>query len=245
MWLKFCRRFCYKYCAMLVDQSGLRKFLVRSIQKAGEILRTKEFFRRISFCVVDCYRIASSSPACPLPQLLFADVTPKVLEGNTLSSCSQVLSGEIFGVRTFSCAQAPNSRLKLQPKAGTISVLFIVRGSGFISADSNYIFLTPWPVFISAFRYSYSIGCSGDSSLEYVKIVNKLTWQDILHLEAKSDYLPYIIDYENCKNYKELIKSENSINRILVPETLIPRFCMGSVESYGPGEVLKHLHPML
>ena len=36
-----------------------------------------------------------------------------------------------------------------------------------------------------------------------------------------------------------------SINRMIIPEGSVPRFCMGSVETDGPDSVDSHEHPML
>jgi hypothetical protein len=56
---------------------------------------------------------------------------------------------------------------------------------------------------------------------------------------------PYFTTWSKCKKYKEAIKSAKTINRMLLPENIVPRFCLGSVETAGPDKVGTHAHPML
>jgi len=60
--------------------------------------------------------------------------------------------------------------------------------------------------------------------------------------EHSSLYLKALSD---CPVYTEEIKSIQTINRMILPAGLVPRFCMGSVESKGPDSVGEHEHPML
>jgi len=45
--------------------------------------------------------------------------------------------------------------------------------------------------------------------------------------------------------YSEGIKSARTVNRTLLPEGKVPRFCLGSVKTTGPDQVARHKHPML
>jgi quercetin dioxygenase-like cupin family protein len=66
-------------------------------------------------------------------------------------------------------------------------------------------------------------------------IKNKIDNFDTLYIKALAD----------CPTYKEDIKSDKTLNRMILPEGLVPRFAMGSVETEGPDEVGEHDHPML
>ena len=56
---------------------------------------------------------------------------------------------------------------------------------------------------------------------------------------------PYQMPYSLSKQYKDRNKSEKTISRVMLEQRNIPRFAMGSVESYGPDFVRSHDHPML
>jgi len=51
--------------------------------------------------------------------------------------------------------------------------------------------------------------------------------------------------FEDCPHYSEDIKSPKTVNRMVLPEGLVPRVGMGTVQTEGPDEVLEHEHPML
>jgi quercetin dioxygenase-like cupin family protein len=56
---------------------------------------------------------------------------------------------------------------------------------------------------------------------------------------------PFFVRYSQCEGYTEAIKSPRTVSRTIVPPKTIPRFCMGSVEGFGPDVVAPHSHPML
>ena len=84
-----------------------------------------------------------------------------------------------------------------------------------------------------------------NGNLGILEIVMELSENDLHYLKKQQSQFPYYITYSQCRQYKESIKSEKTINRILLPENIVPRFCMGSVETSGPDEVGAHSHPML
>ena len=55
----------------------------------------------------------------------------------------------------------------------------------------------------------------------------------------------YAKSFAECATYSEDIKSAKTTNRMLLDEGLVPRFCMGTVETAGPDKVDFHDHPML
>jgi mannose-6-phosphate isomerase-like protein (cupin superfamily) len=79
--------------------------------------------------------------------------------------------------------------------------------------------------------------------MEFLEIIWNLTESEYHSIKVNS--LPYVLKYSEAKTYKEAIKSPKTVNRTLVHEDLIPRFCMGSVETDGPDAVGAHKHPML
>ncbi|MFH0920471.1 MAG: cupin domain-containing protein [Fibrobacterota bacterium] len=161
--------------------------------------------------------------------------------------CSRlpVLPGEIADVRTFAGAQAPSTEQIFHPVADRLSIFFFIRGTGSVVAEEKTFTASPWALFIPAFRAPFSFTCAPDVPLEYLEIELAVTPEDAKDLEATKKLLPYFIRYADCRTYREAIKSEKTVNRTLVPEKIIPRFCMGSVETAGPDAVGAHRHPML
>ncbi len=56
---------------------------------------------------------------------------------------------------------------------------------------------------------------------------------------------PYQQPYATSIQYRDRNKSDKTISRIMLEQRHIPRFAMGSVETYGPDFVKSHDHPML
>jgi len=67
---------------------------------------------------------------------------------------------------------------------------------------------------------------------------------DELAAEYKTQF-PHIQIYRNAKQYRDRNKSEKTISRSVIDQRIIPRFCFGSVETYGPDAIKSHDHPML
>ena len=67
---------------------------------------------------------------------------------------------------------------------------------------------------------------------------------DALAAEYKTQF-PLIQIYRNSKQYRDRNKSDKTISRSCIDQRRIPRFALGSVETYGIDAVKSHDHPML
>lgn len=175
----------------------------------------------------------------------FANVNPAQLLRDKLSTRYAILGDEIPDVGIFVGAIAANATLNVCPKIFTISVFFIVRGFGHVAIGEKMFALSPQSAFIPSFQKQFKITGSQNLPLEYLEFELVVTLQEAMDLEATSHILPYTIEYVHCMTYTEDIKSDKSVNRTLVGHNIIPRFCMGSVESTGFDEVRVHSHPIL
>jgi mannose-6-phosphate isomerase-like protein (cupin superfamily) len=178
----------------------------------------------------------------PIPSSLF---NPSASMMGRRYFCLPILPGEISGAQTFAGAQAPSTEQALSHTPDTLSVFFFVKGSGLARVDDRPFSINPWSLLIPGPGAETIFVSEPPESLEYLEIIFSMTPEDKKDLEQKQGSLPYFIRYADCKKYKEAIKSEKTINRTLVPENIIPRFCMGSVETSGPDAVGVHKHPML
>jgi len=76
------------------------------------------------------------------------------------------------------------------------------------------------------------------------KVIDEHDYQ-VISSNSSSHVTLYLKEFDKCPIYTEDIKSRKTINRMMLPEGLVPRFCMGSVETTGPDIVQEHEHPML
>ncbi len=66
--------------------------------------------------------------------------------------------------------------------------------------------------------------------------------------KLRADYgtdFPLVVPYAQSIQYVDPNKSPKTISRMMIPHKMIPRFAIGSVESYGYDLVKPHSHPML
>ncbi len=88
---------------------------------------------------------------------------------------------------------------------------------------------------------------SGKEGLTFLVLHLTLTPEDLADLSTFDERcrVPYIKKFSEGKRYAEKIKSEQTISRTLLPEGIVPRMAIGTVESHGPDAVALHCHPML
>ncbi|MEI8289473.1 MAG: hypothetical protein WCH99_08355 [Verrucomicrobiota bacterium] len=55
----------------------------------------------------------------------------------------------------------------------------------------------------------------------------------------------YFRRFSDCTPYREAIKSPKTTSRTLLPQDIVPRMAVGTVETTGADEVKRHQHPML
>ncbi|MBL8027799.1 MAG: hypothetical protein JNL74_15355 [Fibrobacteres bacterium] len=152
-----------------------------------------------------------------------------------------VLPQEIEGVKTFYQEIKAKEVVEVSLAQDTANIYIVLSGNGRISAGDKDTEINGMAIYIP--KKADKISISAASDLEVLQIVWQLTKEESASINQES--FPYYLRYNDAKTYKEAIKSPKTINRTLVHEDLIPRFCMGSVETEGPDAVGAHSHPML
>ena len=106
--------------------------------------------------------------------------------------------------------------------------------------NGNFIIKIPY-------NTEYSIRVEGKHEFNCIIFRKSLDDEDrqVMVQDMKSHHALYIKPISDCQTYTEDIKSDKTVNRIILPEGMVPRFCMGSVQTAGPDEVKEHEHPML
>ncbi|MGM9682345.1 MAG: AraC family ligand binding domain-containing protein [Eubacteriales bacterium] len=69
--------------------------------------------------------------------------------------------------------------------------------------------------------------------------------EDAEDLKNFGTEFPVFVPYQQSIQYLDPHKSQKTISRMMIPHKIIPRFTMGSVESFGYDIVNPHAHPML
>jgi hypothetical protein len=160
---------------------------------------------------------------------------------------NDVLPGEIEGliIEYFSIKGA--HQMYESSKPDHYDVLLSLNGNASLHTrkevheiQSKYIVKIPY-------NEQYSIKVEKEKVFYLLRFRKKLDENDrhVISQNRHTHSSVYIKAFSDCPVYIEEIKSRKSVNKMILPEGVVPRFCMGSVETKGPDLVGEHEHAML
>jgi len=155
-----------------------------------------------------------------------------------------LLPGEIIGIKTFWAELHGGIANNYLPEENEQRILLFTEGTGSIVQDGVNFAIDELALFVPDIHRDFIIS-SGKKNLYYLEIKVHLAAEDLLWLGEREDKFPYFIPYTESRQYVDDIKSEKTASRIILPEDIVPRLCIGSVQTSGPDEVEAHTHPML
>lgn len=132
-------------------------------------------------------------------------------------------------------------------QSGSFDVILTLSGEGVLHLNGLDYEINSSTIARVPYSLGYSINVNEGKEFSFIRLRKLLDEKDVQFIENKIDSYTtlYIKALSDCPTYKEDIKSEKTLNRMILPEGLVPRFAMGSVETEGPDEVGEHEHPML
>ncbi len=126
---------------------------------------------------------------------------------------------------------------------GAYHIMVLVEGRVvFTTAGRDY----PWAervTFVPALDETMTV--KAETNAQLLEIRWEMIESDYALIDEYRTVFPYQMSYALSKQYRDRNKSDKTISRIMLEQRNIPRFAMGSVESYGPDFVKSHDHPML
>ncbi len=178
-------------------------------------------------------------------QMLKLPTLEKELPG--YHSRQKLLPGELRGVSTDLYSVKGPCTITEPPSQYSWDVILSLEGKAFLEIEGIRHLFCDQSVLSIPYLKAYSIHAEKDQEVSFIRIRISLDDADLLYAAGKmKDHARlYAKAFSDCPVYTEEIKSSKSVNRMILPEGLVPRFCMGSVETSGPDIVAKHSHPML
>lgn len=153
-----------------------------------------------------------------------------------------LMDQEIPGTRV-SCHVLPCDGEKIFPPCrGFARILFVCGGEAEFSSPSGRVSFPGRGVYIGKADESITVTARKPSQL--LELWRWLDEEEFAQVLASKD-LPYSLEYDQAHRYTEACKSPKTVSRMLVEARLIPRFAMGSVETYGTDRIEQHTHPLL
>lgn len=127
------------------------------------------------------------------------------------------------------------------------NVLLTLAGEAFAEVDGVQYKVGPHYLLRLPHGKPFAIRVNEGCEFHFLQFRKELDVADQLVIQKYNDdhsHL-YITAIKDCPQYTEDIKSNKTVNRMILPEGFVPRFCMGSVTTEGPDQVTEHEHPML
>ena len=156
----------------------------------------------------------------------------------------ELLTGEVPDVETNYFVVKKGCTYYAAQESKKIRIIFFTKGIGHIKSGDSSFDLSESAIFCPLMENSFVLHATTEK-VEFLEILYEITKEEIQVLSSIKNKESYFKNYVACSTYKEAIKSNKTINRTLIQEGIVPRFCMGSVETIGPDAVGAHKHSML
>tara|TARA_B100001175_G_C19507562_1_gene641803 strand:- start:1153 stop:1944 length:792 start_codon:yes stop_codon:yes gene_type:complete len=170
------------------------------------------------------------------------------LEDGANSFREDLLIGEIEDTEIEHLAFVGPTLQKISLLEEHMNMFLFLKGNAELVADNLSFQIVPESIAIPLSFKNIQINVEEGETLHYVALTKKYTQDDHEDFntypnENKPDL--FFTKFSDCDPYTEKIKSPKTISRTVLPEDIIPRVALGTVEALGPDEVRAHKHPML
>ncbi|ANY84058.1 hypothetical protein BB934_38010 (plasmid) [Microvirga ossetica] len=159
------------------------------------------------------------------------------------TSSRTLLEGEIQGATVVHHSLLEGAALTSIADLHVLRVFFLISGDASFSHGAAKLRFSERMCLVPDPREGLLIAV--DDRCELLEIRWQLANGEVEGLLPSVGSFPYVQIYSDCDQYRDYFKSEKTISRTIIPPHLLPRFCMGSVESIGPDRIEPHAHPML
>ncbi len=155
----------------------------------------------------------------------------------------ELCQGEINGARPVHHQIKSGSEMVFEKNVGYYHILILITGEAvFVTDEKEYHFVNR-TTFVPATDKKLVV--KADTDVEILEIQWDEEDGDAQDLKEYGTQFPVVVPYQDSIQYIDPNKSEKTISRMMIPHEIIPRFTIGSVESYGYDLVRPHAHPML
>ena len=158
-----------------------------------------------------------------------------------------VLENEVKDVLIEFISIKGDYKFEQSAQSDVSDVLLTINGKCLLLVDNIDFEINSSTIARIPYSTGYNIWVDEGKEFSFIRIRKLLDEKDVQLIKNRIENYNtiYIKALSDCPTYTEDIKSEKTLNRMILPEGLVPRFAMGSVETEGPDEVGEHDHPML
>ena len=171
--------------------------------------------------------------------LVMETIDTTVRTMRTLPMCT----GEIPGASPYHITIPAGEVYRLPTDTAHYNIFILVEGQCGMESDGTHADFAERVTFVPAPEAEMTLTAVTDVQL--VRIAWDITGIDVALRAEYGTKFPLIVPYATAIQYVDPNKSPKTISRMMIPHKMIPRFAIGSVESYGYDYVKPHSHPML
>ena len=185
------------------------------------------------------------------PLLLAVAIPMQPLDRGDLAQGSvrieEVMAKEVPGVVTEYVAIAGPARYVESPSRSEERVWLALDGRAAFVHKARTFAVTEECIARAPLGETWTIDVPAGSTLRCIRFRKELSEEDRLeYAKFPAHHVqPYFRRFLECVPYREAIKSPKTTSRTLLPQDIVPRMALGTVETTGPDEVGRHKHPML
>lgn len=208
-----------------------------------------QFYRNQVFTTVLVFTLSLSVviSCSKTPDIVVQSMNMEIPEGQSVFT-EEMLPGEIAETKIEHVAYRGPLSQNIQVGAGNVDMFIFIKGKGQLTADTLTFGLVPESIAIPMKSSSVQIDVPEGEVLHFVHFSKKLSepdLEDLAAFPAENRYDIFFTRFEDCEPYTEKIKSPNTVSRTVLPQDIVPRVALGTVEAPGPDEVGAHEHAML
>jgi hypothetical protein len=170
------------------------------------------------------------------------EIKKKIITKSNFRKSECMLEGVIPGANVMHHLLMPDEILILKSSIEFVRILFLCSGSLTFNQGGEW-FYDELAVFVPNPEEEVSVAVSTKAELIEIQWrLGEVDWNKLWSNETK---FPITQKYLDAVQYKDPFKSDKTISRAIIPQRIIPRFAMGSVETYGDDLIGQHEHPLL
>ncbi len=155
----------------------------------------------------------------------------------------ELCKGEIPGAHPVHHTIEAGSKLVFEGNVGYYHIIILIEGKAKFETDGKTFDFDGRTTFCQA--PDRDLVVSAVSDVQILEIQWDEAPGDDEDLKEYKTEFPVVVPYQESIQYIDPNKSEKTISRMMIPHEVLPRFTIGSVESYGYDLVRPHAHPML
>ncbi len=129
-----------------------------------------------------------------------------------------------------------------------VNMYIFIKGKATLIADTTKYSIVPESIAIPSVFDTLIFDIPTGETLHYIhfkRFITEADKEDFNTYPPENRFNIYFTRFIDREAYTEKIKSPNTVSRTVLPEDIMPRLALGTVEAPGPDAVGAHAHPML